>query len=192
MNQRTRKLVFIAFYAALGIVLNYTTKFLPQMPNGGTLELPVIAYFVASFHLGWKYGMVTGLIGWLVGTGFGLSSYIVSPMQTILDYIVPVLAVGMASIFPCIKLGKLRVSNVYVGLVIGMFLKYASHTLAGVYFWFPQGSAAGSSVAWIYSAWTYNLFYNVLTLLLVLIAVPALLKALQRSSRDTFVGIKEI
>lgn len=191
MNKKTRKLVFIAFYAALGIVLNYCTKFLPQMPNGGTLELPVIAYFVASFHLGWKYGMATGLLGWLVGVVFGLSNYIVSPMQTLLDYIAPVLVVGMAAAFPKIKIGNLRISNVYIGMVCGMFLKYMSHTLAGVYFWFPQGSAAGSQAAWIYSAWTYNLFYNVLTLVLAMIVVPVLIKALRVSSKDVFVGIKE-
>lgn len=190
MNQRTRKLVYVAFYAALGIVLNYSTKFLPAMPNGGTVELPVIAYFVASFHLGWKYGMAAGLLGWLVGMMFALSNYMVSPMQTFLDYIAPVLVVGMASIFPRIKVGRLCISNVYVGIVMGMFLKYASHTLAGVYFWFPQGSAAGSLAAWIYSAWTYNLFYNVVTLVVALLAVPVLLRALQKSSRSQFVGIK--
>ena len=192
MNQRTRKLVFMAFYAALGIVLNYCTKFLPSMPNGGTVELPVIAYFIASFHLGWKYGMATGLLGWMVGVVFGLSNYIVSPMQTLLDYIAPVLVVGMASIFPTIKLGnKLCIRNVYTGIVAGMFLKYVSHTLAGVYFWFPQGSAAGSMAAWIYSAWTYNLFYNLVTLIVVLIIVPVLLRALRKASSDEFVGIKE-
>ncbi|MGX8851663.1 energy-coupled thiamine transporter ThiT [Amedibacillus sp. YH-ame10] len=191
MNQKTRKLVFVAFYAALGIVLNYCTKFLPQMPNGGTLELPVIAYFVASFHLGWKYGAATGLISWIVGVVFGLSNYIVSPMQTMLDYIAPVLVVGIAAIFPAIKLGKLNISNIYIGICLGMFLKYMSHTLAGVYFWFPEGSAAGSMAAWIYSGWTYNLFYNLMTLIVAIIIVPVLLRALRKSSRDEFVGIKE-
>lgn len=190
MNERTRKLVYVAFYAALGIVLNYSTKFLPMMPNGGTLELPVIAYFVASYHLGWKYGMLTGVLGWATGTVFGLSSFIVSPMQALLDYITPVLSVGIASALPPIHCWKLNISNLYTGMIAGMFLKYASHTLAGVYFWFPQGSAAGSMAAWIYSAWTYNLFYNVLTLALVLVVVPILIRALQKSTRNKFVGIK--
>lgn len=192
MNERTRKLVFVAFYAALSIVLNYCTKFLPMMPNGGTVELPVIAFFIASYHLGWKYGMVTGLLGWLVGMIFGLNNYIVSPVQTLLDYIAPVLVTGMAAIFPKIKIKeKISISNVYTGITMGMFLKYLSHTLAGVYFWFPEGSAAGSMAAWIYSAWTYNLFYNFVTWLIALMVVPVLLKALRKSSRDVFVGIKE-
>lgn len=54
MNNKTRELVFLAFYAALAVVLNYATKFLPQMPSGGTVDLPAIAILVASFHLGWK------------------------------------------------------------------------------------------------------------------------------------------
>lgn len=191
MNQKTRKLVFLAFYAALAVVLSYSTKFLPQMPNGGTLDLPVLAIFVASYHLGWKYGVAAGILGWIAGLLFGLSSYMVSPMQTILDYIAPVAAIGIASAFPKIHIGKLNISNVYVGVVGGMFLKYVSHTLAGVYFWFPEGSAAGSSAAWIYSAWTYNLFYNVITMIAALIILPVLLRALRRSSRNEFIGIKE-
>lgn len=190
MNQKTRTYVYMAFYAALAIVLNYCTEFLPAMPNGGTLDLPVIAIFVASFHLGWKYGILTGLLSWVVGMMFGLSNYIVSPMQTLFDYVFPVMAIGVASIFPSIKLGKKKVSNVYVGIVCGMFLKYVSHTLAGVYFWFPKGSAAGSLAAWIYSGWTYNLGYNLVTLVAAIILVPILLKALQTSSKTEFKGIK--
>ncbi|MEF9968760.1 MAG: energy-coupled thiamine transporter ThiT [Longicatena sp.] len=191
MNQKTRKLVFLAFYAALAVVLSYSTKFLPQMPNGGTLDLPVIAIFVASYHMGWKYGMAAGLLGWLVGITFGLSNYIVSPMQTVLDYIAPVLAIGLASALPKIHFGKLTISNVYVGIVVGMFLKYLSHTLAGVFFWFPEGSAAGSMAAWIYSGWTYNLLYNVVTLIAAIIIVPVLLKALRSARNEEFVGIKD-
>ena len=190
MNQKTRKLVFVAFYAALGIVLNYCTEFLPSMPNGGTIEITVIAYFVASFHLGWQYGLATAVLGWLVGCLFGLSNYIVSPMQTALDHIVPVAACGLAALYPKIKFGKWSISNVYSGMVIGMFLKYASHVLAGVYFWFPEGSAAGSLAAWIYSAWTYNLAYNLATLVVCLLIVPVLIKALQHASKDKFAGIK--
>ncbi len=190
MNQKTRMYVYMAFYAALAIVLNYCTEFLPKMPNGGTLDLPVIAIFIASFHLGWKYGLLTGLLSWVVGMFFGLSNHIVSPMQTLCDYVFPVMAVGIASIFPSIQLKNKKISNVYVGIFFGMFLKYISHTLAGVYFWFPEGSAAGSMAAWIYSGWTYNLGYNLVTLIVAIIIVPILLDALQKSSKTKFVGIK--
>lgn len=71
-----------------------------------------------------------------------------------------------------------------------MFLKYSSHVLAGVYFWFPEGSAAGSIAAWIYSAWTYNLGYNVLTLLACFIIIPILIQSLQRVEQKTFTYVK--
>lgn len=189
MNKKTSEFVFIAFYAALGIVLNYCTEFLPNMPNGGTLELTVLAIFVASYHLGWKDGMITGLLCWVVGMFFGLSNYIVTPMQTALDYIVPMLGVGLAAAFPHIHLGKIKVSNVYVGIVGGMLIKYASHVLAGAYFWFPEGDAAGTITAWIFSL-NYNLGYNVITLICAWIVVPILLSILQKASKKAFVGIK--
>ena len=190
MNNKTRDFVFIAFYAALGIVLNYCTEFMPSMPNGGTLELTVIAIFIASFHLGWKKGMVTGVLCWVVGMMFGLSNYIVTPMQTILDYIAPVLAVGIASAFPPIHIGKLKISNIFVGVFFGMLLKYGSHVLAGAYFWFPEGDAAGTLTAWIFSA-GYNFGYNALTLVVCWIVVPILLNVLQKASKTTFIGIKD-
>lgn len=191
MNQKTRAYVFIAFYVALAMVLRYITKFFPQMPNGGTLELENVAIFVASFHLGWKSGIATGVLTWCIGTMFGMNNFMVTPIQTVLDYIFPVMVVGMASIFPKIRLGKLRITNIYIGVTLGMILKYTCNMLAGVFFWFPEGSAAGSAAAWIYSAWTYNLAYNTLTLIACLIIVPVLIKALRSSRNEAFIGIKE-
>lgn len=193
MNKTTRNLVFAAFYAALAIVLNYINTIAPiiQMPSGGSLEITVIAIFAASYHLGWKWGAGVGLLSWLIGMMFGLNNYIVSPMQTILDYVVPVLAVGIASLFPALHIGKMKISNLYTGVCIGMFLKYASNVLAGVYFWFPEGSAAGSMAAWIYSAWTYNLGYNLLTLVVAIIAVPILVRTMQKARPNDFIGVKD-
>lgn len=189
MNKTTRSMVFAAFYVALAVALSYINKLFPiiQMPNGGSIELSVIAIFMASYHMGWKWGIGVGLGSWLIGVLFGLNDYIVSPMQTFLDYIAPVLAIGIASLFP--KLFKL--SNVYVGIVGGMFLKYASHVLAGVYFWFPEGEAAGSLAAWIYSAWTYNLAYNLATLIAAIIIVPLLIARIRKVPSVKFEGIKE-
>ena len=56
VNQRTRKIVFAAFYLALAIALNYLNTVMPiiQMPNGGSLELMVIHLFMASYDMGCK------------------------------------------------------------------------------------------------------------------------------------------
>lgn len=190
MNQKTRIYVYIAMYVALFIVLNTMTKFLPQMVNGGTVDLAIIPIFIASYHLGWRYGAWTGLLSWVVGLIFGINRYMVSPLQIMFDYIIPIIAPGIASFFPMIKVRNVAISNLYTGICFGMFLKYFSHVLAGVYFWFPEGSAAGSFAAWIYSAWTYNLGYNVLTLIACLIIVPVLLKSI--NNRNIIIGLKKM
>ena len=186
-------LVFMAFYVALSLVLTYLNELFPiiQMPNGGSLEYAVIACFVASYHLGWVRGVVVSLLSWVIGTFFGMHHYIITPMQTLLDYVIPYGLLGLASLFPRIKLGNITISNVYTGIVGCMFMKYVSHVLSGVYFYFPEGEAAGSLAAWIYSAWTYNLAYNLVTLVVALIVTPLLIKSVRKVRTVQFVGIKD-
>ena len=190
MNQKTRTYVFIAMYASLSVLFNFLTQFLPHMVNGGTVDLSVIPIFIASYHLGWKKGVWTGIFTWLLGLVFGMNRYMVSPLQILFDYVIPIVVPGIASCIPSIKVKELHISNIYTGVFVTMFLKYSSHVLAGVYFWFPEGSAAGSIAAWIYSAWTYNLGYNVLTLLACFIIIPILIQSLQRVEQKTFTYVK--
>ena len=185
-------LVFMAFYVALAVTLSYINNIMPiiQMPNGGSVELMVIAIFIASYHLGWKKGVLVGLLSWLVGIMFGLSNYFVTLPQILLDYTIPFVCLGFASLFPSIKIGRFSFSNLYTGISACMFLKYASHVLAGVYFWFPEGEAAGSLAAWIYSAWTYNLGYNLATYIAAILIVPILVRAVTQSKTIEFIGLK--
>lgn len=190
MNQKTRTYVFIAMYASLSVLFNFLTQFLPQMANGGTVDLTVIPIFIASYHLGWKKGVWTGMFTWLLELVFGMNRYMVSPLQILFDYVIPVVIPGIASCIPSIRIKSLQISNIYTGVFVAILCKYSSHVLAGVYFWFPEGSAAGSSAAWIYSAWTYNLGYNVLTLLVCLIIVPILIQSLQKIEHKRFAYVK--
>lgn len=187
MNKTTRTLVFIALYAAMAVVFDYLNQFIPflQMPQGGSINIAVIPVFIASYQLGWKEGIVTGLLWWLIGLMFGLNNYMVSPMQTVLDYVIPAIICGFASALP--RIGS--ISNVYVGITVTMLLKYVSHVLAGVYFWFPEGEAAGTIGAWFYSL-NYNAWYNLATLVVAIIATPILIKMLNNSSVTRFSAIK--
>ena len=180
-------IVYMSFYVALGLCLTYLNEIFPiiQMPNGGSLEYSVISCFVASYHLGWKKGVLVSFLTWLIGTMFGLHYWFVSWQQVLLDYMIPYSVLGLASLFPKIK----SISNIYVGIFACILIKYCSQVLSGVYFWFPQGEAAGSGVAWIYSAWTYNLGYNLVTLVVALILTPKLIKSIRKTVK--FVGIKE-
>lgn len=186
-NQKLIKdLVFIAFYVALALALEGVSKLIPfEMPNGGKLELHVIALFVASFHLGWQKGGLVALITFIVETIFGMNSYLFSFVQILLDYVFPLLACGIASIFP-----KIYKNNIVSGVVFGMILKYVSHVLVGAYFWFPEGEAAGSWASWTFSL-GYNAWYCVPTMIAAVLIVPILINALYKSKQSEFVGIKE-
>lgn len=50
----TLDLVYMAFYAALFMVLDYFTNMIPflKMPNGGSIGVSTIALIVCSYHLG--------------------------------------------------------------------------------------------------------------------------------------------
>lgn len=195
MNE-TRKsildLVYMAFYIALAIVLSYLNTVVPiiKMPQGGSLELYVVALFMASYHLGWKKGVITSALTFVLMCLLGMCQYLVSPLQVLLDYIFPIAFMGVASCFPKIRFKNFTLSNVYVGIFGCMFVKYASQVLSGVYLW-VEGEAAGSWAAWVYSAWTYNLGYNLVTLIAALILTPLLIKAVKRLRGVTFIGIKE-
>ena len=68
----------------------------------------------------------------------------------------------------------------HFGIVSAMLLKYVFQVLSGVYFWFPEGEAAGSSYAWTFSL-SYNLWYNLVTMIVCIFAVPLLIDRLKHS-----------
>lgn len=191
-RDRILNLVFVAFYVALAMVLAYLNKIVPiiQMPNGGSLELMVVPIFIASYHLGWKNGALVGILTYILGFFMGLYDYYLSPMQVVLDYIFPICFLGMASMFPKIKLGKISFNNIYMGITLCMVVKYVSHVLSGVYFYFPEGEAAGSLASWIYSL-NYNLGYCAVTWIVAIIIVPILLNSVRKIKTLKFIGIKE-
>ena len=185
-------IVFIGMYVAMAVALSALNKVMPiiQMPNGGSLELCFVAIFMASYHLGWKNGAVVALLSWLVGLLFGLNDYILSPLQVVFDYILPFVVIGLASMVPSLHIGSLKLSNVYTGVTVGMLLKYLSHVISGVYFYFPEGSAAGSWAAWAYSL-PYNFWYCLATYIASIILVPLLVSRLNKISSFSMTGYKE-
>lgn len=219
----------LALYVALYLVLKFVGNMIPflRMPNGGSIELELVALFVCSYQMGWKYGIVTALLSWVVSVLVGFAVYVVHPAQLLLDYVIPFAVCGAASLFRPYQKGRkknvlvsasiltvaffLTILFVYgqnkrvymiagiisivifgllymyagekssYGLVIAMVLKYFSQVLSGVYFWFPQGSVAGSASAWTFSL-GYNLWYNVVTMIVCIILVPLLVKALRKAN----------
>ncbi|MEG0077908.1 energy-coupled thiamine transporter ThiT [Anaerorhabdus sp.] len=186
MKINVKDLSYMALYVALSVVLEYVSKFIPilQMPSGGSITLGLLPVFMASYHLGWKKGFGVGLMWWLVSSLMGLNEWYLNPIQYSLDYIIPAAICGLASLFP--KIGK--VSNLYIGMIITMFARFAGQVVSGVYYW-PANEVAGSSGAWIYSL-GYNFGYNFVTLIIAAILVPLLVHRLNATERFKFVGVK--
>ncbi|MEG0177581.1 energy-coupled thiamine transporter ThiT [Anaerorhabdus sp.] len=186
MKINVKDLSYMALYVALSVVLEYVSKFIPilQMPSGGSITLGLLPVFMASYHLGWKKGLSVGLLWWLVSSLMGLNEWYLNPIQYSLDYIIPAAICGLASLFP--KVGK--ISNLYIGMVITMFARFAAQVISGVYYW-PANEVAGSGGAWIYSL-GYNFGYNFVTLILAAILVPLLVIRLNKTERFNFIGVK--
>lgn len=222
-------LAYLAMYVALYIVLKYVGNLIPflQMPNGGSIELELVAVFICSYHLGWQWGIVDGLCSLFISFMF-FQPYYVSVLQMIFDYVLPLVSCGAASLlWPFKQTGKTMtiimgliiacgaffgIVNSYgasvivyavsaliaiamfaftywylntkkkFGIVIAMLLKYLWTVLSGVYFWFPEGSAAGSREAWIFSI-GYNLWYNLVTMIVCIIIVPMLIDRLSKVTK---------
>jgi thiamine transporter len=180
-NDKIRTIAYMAFYAALYVVLRVIGNMIPflKMPNGGSIEIELVALFIASYHLGWLKGLGIAAVCLLLNFFTG-NTYFLNPAQYALDYIVPLAVVGLASLWST----KTRARYV-IGVVISMVLKYISQVLSGVFFWPPEGSAAGSGAAWVFSL-SYNLWYNVASLAVCVILVPLLVSRLAKAAKTPF------
>ncbi len=228
-NNKIKTMAYMALYVALYVVLKYVGNLIPflDMPNGGSIELELIAVFIASYHLGWFRGLLIGLLSWVITIVMGFEMWFVSPMQVILDYAGPLAVCGMASLLWPFKEVKKPVAAVLsatialgayfvivnswgssimtivlalavavgsgaftfwfvikkkkFGIVIAMLLKYAMTVLSGVFFWFPETATAGSAAAWTFSI-GYNLWYNLVTMIVCVIVVPLLIDRLEKAN----------
>ena len=165
MNQKitVKDLVLMAFYVALFMVLDTFINTLPilQMPNGGSLGLSTIALLMASYHLGWKKGLLVAVVS-------VFAQFVTGPMYTpnllgfLLDYLIAFSVYGLASLFPNIKC-------FYTGVLITNFVRFVCSTISGCIVW--QTALWGSI--------TYNAYYMIPTAILGLVIIPLLYKALE-------------
>lgn len=173
------KLVFMALYAALFIVLDYAahTFGLFKMPNGGSLGLGSMAILIAAYHLGWKEGVVVGLISvplQVISSG-GIWFTPTWPLVgLLLDYIIPFGVYGLAPLFRDFTYKKVEIKT---GVIITNLIRSLSHIVVGTYLWVE--TAAGSSEAWFFSI-NYNLSYMIPTIILGVILVPLILHRLPK------------
>ncbi len=158
-----RDWVFMAMYAAVYVAIDLLHTYYGafKMPQGGSLGVGTIVLLVASYHLGWKKGMIVAVVTVLVGFAYGSVTYY-GMVSFLLDYLLGYAVYGLACLFPNYK-------YFYSGILITTLIRFVFSTVSGMIVW--QTALWGSMV--------YQASYLGPTLLLDLIAVPLLLKALQ-------------
>lgn len=156
----TRDIVMLAVYAALFISLELLqNQFkLFQMPNGGSFSASVVILLLASYHLGYRKGVMLSLISvalqfltgrMYLGTGIGFGF--------LLDYVIAYGVYGLASLFPNYK-------YFYSGVIITNLVRFFSSTISGMLF-YKTGFVASM---------VYNSTYMIPTTLVAMVLVPIL------------------
>lgn len=149
---KTKIIAEIAIFSALGVIIDYLCGlFFRFMPMGGSLNLTCLVIFVISYRRGLKSGLLCGLMIsvtqiitnslYVVTTDFEnhLLKILIPFLQILFDYILPYTLVGFAGLFykkyQNSSQRKGCVTALVIGAVIGGLLKYASHTVSGIFFW---------------------------------------------------------
>lgn len=168
MKIKTKDLVYMAFYAALFMVLDYITNMVGilQMPNGGSVGLSTIALLACSYHLGWKKGVLVGIVSVLIQFVTG-PMYIPDLLGFSLDYLIAFSVYGLASLFP-------NYGYFYSGVLITNVIRFLSHTIGGVIVWGLD----------IWGSAVYNGPYMIATLLLGMVLVPLLNERVIKNLKD--------
>ena len=163
----------MGMYLALYFVLDWLTHTVPlfKMPQGGSLGLSVLALLLASYHLGWKQGVLVGLLSVLLqfmtgqvyivqnSDGFTLWQIV---LQFLMEYPLAFGVYGLSSLFNNYK-------GFYTGILVTGMIRLALHVIAGHYYW--------GSPWW--ASFTYNAWYMIPTTLFALVVVPLLLPRLK-------------
>ncbi|KXU48996.1 MAG: energy-coupled thiamine transporter ThiT [Coprobacillus cateniformis] len=167
VDLNVKTMVQLAMFMALTIVLGYVNKIIPEMPQGGTISIDIIAIFLCAYLMGTGYGVICGVGVAILQFALGIASYW-GPWSVLLDYVLPLAVCGLAGLLKPTKIGSVPI---YWGIIFAMFLKYISHFLSGA-FLFAEYAPEGMNPI-IYSL-GYNLPYNLVTMILCMVVVPIL------------------
>lgn len=158
-----RTITEIAIFAALGFVFDELQSILLKglFPNGGSIGFAMIAVVIIAYRRGLIPALITGLIMGLLDVATG--PFIVGVWQVFLDYIFPYVFVAAAAIFVPLfnKLDKgwKKTFILILSIVVGGLLKFLSHYLSGVIFFYQQETFAWGLTK--LPAWVYSAIYNI-------------------------------
>lgn len=158
-NTKTIKLVEGAVMVALAVVLSFVK--IIKFPWGGSVTLlsmlPIVIY---SIRNGIKWGMlvsvVYALLQMFIDLGEVVSWGLTAPAligTLVFDYIIAFSALGLAGVFR-----SKRIAGGIAGIVVAVFLRYASHVISGAVIFHSAGKIWESFST--ENSWIYSLLYN--------------------------------
>lgn len=167
-NPKVRMLVEAGMAIALTVILHQIKVY--QAPFGGAVTA---GSMIPLILIALRWGPGTGM---LAGAAYGLIDYMfepyfLTPLQFLLDYPVPFALLGLA--------GFAR-RNPYVGAVLGVAGRFASHLVSGVVYWAASADQVKAGMnPWAYSA-AYNAWYLVPELIIALALLALLMPTFRR------------
>lgn len=186
----TRSIAEIGILVAIAYVLDAFQGGLWRglFPNGGSIGFAMLPILILSYRRGFKAGLVGGFIlsfiQMLSGVYAIASTWYNVFFQIILDYILAYPCVALAGLFfkkfKKETENKKKVNLLVAGTVLGGFMKFICHFLAGVLFWSancPENYLGGPVVFSIVYNGEYmlpNIIINCIVLVLLFIKAPKL------------------
>ena len=162
----TRVLAEAALAVALAFVLGLIKVF--QMPFGGSISLDMVPLILLALRQGPFVGIVAGAAYGLLD--LAIEPVALHPVQVLFDYPLAFGVLGLAGFFAPTVRGAI------LGTVVAVLARFLCHFVSGVVF-FASYAPEGWN-PYLYSA-AYNLAYLVPSLIIALVAVVALLRALE-------------
>lgn len=181
-SKKLLMLMEIAIFAALALVLDQIS--FKIWAQGGSISFVMLPIILMGLRWGVSAGLVAGLLVGLLQMMFG--GYVVHWAQGLLDYGIAFSVVGIAAVVrkPILKYAndfdkKKMGILIIIGTTVGCFLRFVSHTAAGIIFF---AEYAGDQNVWIYSI-GYNASYmlpatilTAIVAILIFTSAPRLLK----------------
>ena len=160
----TKDLALMAMYCAVFVILDRLSDMfnLFQMASGGKLNFGPIALLICSYHLGYRNGLIVGILSVFLQLAIGSVKFY-GIYSFLLDYLIAYAVYGIASLFPNYK-------YFYSGVIITSAIRLLSSTLSGVLLWETP----------IWSSLIYNASYMVPTTICAIIVVPLLCERLKK------------
>ncbi|MBQ9124076.1 MAG: energy-coupled thiamine transporter ThiT [Acholeplasmatales bacterium] len=187
----TRVLAEVAIFAALAFALDVLQGgiFKGIFINGGSIGFAMIPIFIISYRRGLLPGILCGFILSLIQmlgciyiiqgkTLDGAFMQAAGPfIQVMLDYVLAYTVVGFAGVFMSFyqKSNSFKSKLIWItlGCLLGGLLKYASHTLAGLWFWPGEMWGVGGAA---YS-FLYNGLYCIPNIIISILIMTVIAKA---------------